>query len=165
MALKIIHKQTLSYHEAEDRLQLVSQGEDDEVLLLWLTRRLADRLVTALFQRLEAPGNSAVLAWEQQLARAAFEPSAPVTVSSTARQCLVQSIDIVPLPEGIELVFKAACCEARFAMGGALLRQWLGILHGWYLHAGWDTAPIWPAWFESAEQSTGIQAPEGAVFH
>ena len=165
MPLKIIHKQTLTYHEAEDRLQLVSQGEANEVLVLWLTRRLADRLVPALFQRLESPGNSAVLAWEQQLARAAFEPSEPVTVSGDTRQCLVQSIDIVPLSEGIELVFRASSCEARFAMGGAVLRQWLGILHGWYLHAGWDTAPIWPAWFESAEQSPEIQAPAGAVFH
>lgn len=164
--MKVILKQTLTYHEVEDRLQLVSQGEDDEVLVLWLTRRLADRLVQALFQRMEGPANAVVQTWAQQVARATFEPSDPVTVTSADRQCLVQSIDIVPLvDEGQELVFRAPFCEARFAMNGVLLRQWLGILHGWYLHAGWETAQIWPAWFESAEQSPEIQAPAGAVFH
>ncbi len=172
--MKVVLKQTLTYQENEDRLQLVSQGEDDDILVLWLTRRLADRLVHALFQRMESSGDTAMdrdkqatlLAWAQQAAQADFEPSDPVPVTDTARQCLVQSIDIVPLEEdGQELVFRAPLYEARFAMSASLLRQWLGILHGWYRHAGWDTVNIWPAWFDSAEQTSEVLAPIGAVFH
>lgn len=173
--MRTIHRQTLTYDEQEDRLRLASRFGDDAEQVYWLTRRLADRLVGALCQGLEAasPGDThtrreALLAWEQEVAQSALEPVPPVVAadSSGAPTALVHTIDLVPHARGQQLVFKAHGFEdAGLALDVPALRQWLGILHQVYQLAGWDTADLWPDWVRAPGAAPDPLVPAGTVWH
>ena len=162
--MQVIQKQTLVYLDSEDRLQLVNQCSDGTVSVFWLTRRLADRVVRALFHRLQQEGASLL---DESMPASGPGPLSPEPVQEVgdAPHYLIQSIDLSPLADGQQLVFHAPGCEARFAMGMDPLRQWLAILHHLYLHATWDTVGVWPAGFDAAEPQTDFQVPAGTVFH
>ena len=172
--MRIIQRQTLTYDAQEDRLRLASRFEDGEEQVFWLTRRLADRLVGALCQALEAGTDGdtpehreALLAWEQEAAQAALEVVPPVTAGEAEMpSALVHTIDFVPHANGQQLVFKAQGCEeAGFALDGAALRQWLHILHQAYRQGGWDGSDLWPDWMSAPEPAPDLSVPAGTVWH
>ncbi|MDE2342816.1 MAG: hypothetical protein KGL63_05395 [Betaproteobacteria bacterium] len=169
--MMVILKQTLTYLETEDRLQLLSQCSDESVIALLLTRRLADRLVQAIFQGLDAAGGRSEILWREgslQESNAGGDDASlhsPVPVAEQLTQHLVLSIDIAPLPDGQQLTFHAVGCDASFTLREIPMFRWLGILHRWYLHAGWGTADIWPAWFEPEMLGRDLDIPAGTVFH
>ena len=171
--MMVILKQTVMYLETEDRLQLLSQCSDDSVIALWLTRRLADRMVQAIFHGLDAavPGSRAEGFCREgavQEATAAADEAGlhrPVPADNPAPQHLVLSIDISPLPDGQQLIFHATGCDASFALGELPLLRWLGILQRLYLQAGWGTADVWPTWFEPEVSGRDLHVPEGTVLH
>ena len=160
--MRLIQKFTASYNENEDRLHLLASDVDGRVFGLWLTRRLADRLIPALLGRLEqsasVPGdlqaNAALNAWEQSAARAQHQGSEPVRAACDAEQFLLHSIDLGYAPGEFRLAFRWTAKEDE----GALLlcdviavRQWLNIVHHLYAKAEWPRN-VWPAWFEEADE-------------
>ncbi|MDE1941522.1 MAG: hypothetical protein KGI47_00050 [Betaproteobacteria bacterium] len=169
--MMVILKQTVTYLETEDRLQLLSQCSDESVIALWLTRRLADRLVQAIFQGLEGSGGRSEALWREVALQEGIVSgddaslNNPVPVAEELTQHLVLSIDIAPLPDGQQLTFHASECNASFMLREIPMFRWLGILHRWYLHAGWGTADIWPAWFEPEILGRDLDIPVGTVFH
>ena len=168
-----ILKQTVSYQESEDRLLLLSQCSDGSVQAFWLTKRLSDRLVRALFQCVEMTGpafegeeTEEIASWRQY---GNGESDSPVPVSQPGdctQQHLVQSIDISPLADGQQLLFHAPGCNgARFALQGAALRHWLRFLRRLYSHANWGTVDVWPAWFDGVHATQESRAPRGTIYH
>ncbi len=168
-----ILKQTVSYQESEDRLLMLSQCSDGTVQAFWLTKRLSDRLIRALFQCMEMTGMAIedeavdeIASWSQY-GKGEGDSTVPVSQAGDCpQQYLVQSIDISPLADGQQLLFHAPGCNgARFALQGAALRQWLRFLRRLYSHASWGTVDVWPAWFDSVPAAQEPRAPRGTIYH
>jgi hypothetical protein len=164
MASHTIQKITLAYDEREDRLRLDIQEADGQLLTLWLTRRLADRLARALVEKLDSrlaatvtrgPLQAASLAalqeWEQSAALAQYQSDTPVRVEAPGLGGLIESIDLGHRGEATVLVFRwPAGHDATVAFEAAQLRQWLDILYKDYGRAQWPTEGVWPAWLAQA---------------
>ncbi len=152
---------TTEYIELEDRVRLAGETGNGERLVLWLTRRLLDRLVPHLVAWLEksagpqAPASrlyaEARQGFARDAARAGLRPEPPVPASAASRSWLVGSVDVSLGEASIRLNFKglAESDQACLDMREAPLRQWLGIIHGLYLRAAWPTGP-WPDWMGAA---------------
>lgn len=56
----VIQKFTLGYDKVQDRISLTARGPGEEVILLWLTQRLLNRLVQALIRCLDQELEAAV---------------------------------------------------------------------------------------------------------
>jgi hypothetical protein len=169
-------KITTRYDEQQDRLAIDGQTADGEVMTLWLTHRLLQRLMPPLFAIITpAPGEdyneSTRAAWELTTARARLEPqesvvrtlapNAPgVTTPSVdamhSSSWLVQSIDLRRFPAQTLLVFHGATAEkeATFLFSAERLRQWLLIVHSQWRRAGWSLA-IWPDWVKEIGEDSG----------
>ncbi len=158
---------TLRYDELEDRLRLSGEGPGGEVVAMWLTRRLLDRLLPVLFGWLERQDGGAAIdgllqEFAQQAARATLEPQAPVDAAGQAPAWLVRAIDVTPGEATLRLAFRD---EARAPVGAVdfearPLRQWLAILQAQFTRAGWSTE-AWPAWMAGSVAAT----PQGAALH
>lgn len=161
----LIRKITLSYDPMEDRLRLSAINGDEQALELWLTQRLANKLVAALTRWLEkevGPGYERASRlerqmWEQSAALARYQPCSPVPAAGDASRNLVTSVDLSRGRAGYQLTFRwQPDASARLAVSAIELRQWLGILHGRYREAKWPCG-IWPAWFaETKMQPTTV---------
>jgi hypothetical protein len=173
---------TTEYIESEDRIRLCGELAPSETVVLWMTQRLLNRLVSHLLRWLEQQtGVSGGIGSEvradvlhsfaQQAAMASLEQQTPVRVQSTQSAWLVQSVDVTVSPQHVRLTFKGAgagshgaSMEASVAMQTLPLRQWLSILHGQCLQAGWASPEaagnIWPEWL-GTPQIKG----NGAVLH
>jgi hypothetical protein len=135
---------TTEYSELEDRLRLSGETNDGKVVI-WLTQRLAKRLLPLLLQWLErqhtVPRRSVSLFnFSQQILQAVGTTPLP------SMSWLATSIDISTSDKLVVLTFKNDAGQtARFSLTTAVLRQWLEILHETYLYAGWPM-DVWPAW-------------------
>jgi ABC-type transporter Mla MlaB component len=168
--MTILQRITTEYSEAEDRLRLTGELAAGEVLTLWLTRRLLNRLVPHLTAWLEQQTGNAPLAevrqgMAQQKASSELEPQAPVRVDVQAQGVLIHSVDLKAAQAAVALVFKNADGQelARLHLQTKPLRQWLGIVHGQYVKAQWPTG-VWPVWVEQAKVNAIPQA-RSAVLH
>jgi hypothetical protein len=151
-----LNKITTTYSETEDRLRLVGEDAAGEAVVLWLTRRLVNRLVRQLVEWLEAEDGGALAAlgpelrqsWAQEKAVRQLEPSAPVRARGDAPKLLVASVDLSRDQRRYVLRFRTADDTApSLSLSSTELRQWLGIVHQLYLAADWPRDP-WPAWME-----------------
>ncbi|MFD0666785.1 hypothetical protein ACT80S_03620 [Ramlibacter sp. MAHUQ-53] len=156
---------TTEYVEAEDRLRLSGERPDGSTVVLWLTLRMAVRLVPPLCRWLEQHTTAAgaplevVQEFAQQAALAALEPAPPVRATGEARAWLVHSVDVNIRNDLVQLGFKAEGqgeVLARIAFAPQPLRQWLGILHDQFRKADWPLA-AWPEWVTEARP----RPPEG----
>ena len=173
--MNTIHKITVSYDEQEDRLHFACEEAAGKVQGLWLTQRLANRLVMALFSQLDGAvaylpdvcARETVQAWEQSAARVqlTLNPSTPVPGSTVKTNGLVTSIDISQTDGNFKLVFRWPENHAAvLTLNSIVLRQWLAIVHDTYAKAEWLCAGVWPSWFETANQ-TNMVNPDGVSLH
>ena len=154
---------TTEYIELEDRVRLAGETGNGERLVLWLTRRLLDRLVPHLVAWLEksagpqAPASrlyaEARQGFARDAARAGLRPEPPVPASAASRSWLVGSVDVSLGEASIRLNFKglAESDQACLDMREAPLRQWLGIIHALYIGASWPLS-LWPAWMSTPDK-------------
>ena len=177
-----ITKITQHYDEFADRVGLSAQNAENEVLVLWLTQRLANRLVVTLAHWLEEGlrgrvgdlALSQAQSWEQSTAEARLQPTEPVTASKGSVEALLHSVDITRQVEGFSLTFRwgenqgAVRTEgeqidaARMALSDLELRQWLAILYRLFETAHWHQ-DAWPHWFKPDVTPRG--ASSGALLH
>lgn len=155
--MKSLQRITTEYIDSQDRVRLAGELATGEVLTLWLTQRLLNRLIPHLCGWLERHTGNAPLAevrqeMAQQKARSELEPQAPVRAGARVQGVLIQSVDLKAAKAGIALLFKDAAGQevARLQLPTMPLRQWLAILHGHYRLAAWPTS-VWPAWVEEAQ--------------
>lgn len=125
---------TSEYIDSEDRVRLRGAlSSDGDAVVLWLTRRLLDRIVPHLVDWLgQQPEAVAPLATEQA------GSAAPVIVSTDVQSCLVDRIDVSFAPGALTLTFFGPP-PAHFALvlSPLTLRQWLEILLRQYRQADW----------------------------
>lgn len=161
---------TTQFVAGEDRLRLAGEGGIGDARVLWLTRRLVDRLVPVLVRWLEeqAPVQDAwqgalLQSFAQQAASASLVPQAPVLGAPNSVSWLVIEVDIARGARQIGLRFKSAAGEqASLSMEAQPLRQWLGILYTAYQQAEWPLA-LWPQWLREAGEQ--IATPVRSMVH
>lgn len=155
-----LHRLTSEYIESEDRFRLTGEDQDGNALCLWLTQRLAIRLVSHLVADIATHSSEAIqnpsqdddankLLQElaQQAAQADLTPQEAVTSTSATRALLIQEVDINRAADGsVGFVFKDSAAE-KVVLGfqPQQLRQWLAILHTQWLKAEWPVT-VWPEW-------------------
>jgi hypothetical protein len=138
-------------------------------LQLWLTQRLAGRLVKVLVARLNDESGSrdrakAFQAWELSAAKAQHVPTNPVAGAAMSEH-LILSIDVASTAQGAQLTFHGRERDVGVLMLElTALRQWLAILHQHYRNAQWSCQNLWPEWFAAAS-SGAPTAMAGAVLH
>lgn len=169
---------TTEFIDYEDRLRVSTELPGNQVVVMWVTRRLLDRLVSHLSGLLEretaqAPVPEIQQSFAQQAAQATHQqqseeqPQAPVTPqqAQSVSEWLVREVDLTPGQQGVSLRFRGSQSDqvVELGMPALLLRQWLGIIHGQYRRAQWPMDP-WPEWMNE-DQTTTIRPGDPAVFH
>lgn len=156
---------TTTYDARQDRLRLQVADDNGRHIVLWLTRRLADRVVAALIGLLETDGSAGADsvsgaprgksgAVEQLMQQAAadlrFRPAPPRVPARASEERLLTAISLRGNGKTLALDFRwgqPADQEAGASMmiGRVRLRQWMRIMYRVYLKSGW---PIdhWPQW-------------------
>jgi hypothetical protein len=165
---------TTRYLPAEDRVQLMLELSDEEVQVLWLTRRLLNRMLPHLIRILDenapsvvsaaraaaagrektsGPPKEALQRFSQEAAVSAIERQPAVGAGGHRPEgnisYLVTSVDVNTGPKNLRLDFKSGE-EVLHSLpfGENALRQWLSILHSQYRAAGWEE-PFWPSWIRA----------------
>ncbi len=166
-----ITRLTTHYDPDEDRVALNCETGSG-TLSLWMTRRLADRLLAALFDlagKIDAGPSVPAFAepfWRAQTqseAQAALPALPPVRPAAPIDQHLLKAVRIEPQPQSVTLVFEAKSgLSTSLALPLAHLLQWLKILHGSYVAAGW-AFDGWPEWF--LDVNAPPAPPAGIVLH
>ncbi|WP_280188475.1 hypothetical protein [Delftia sp. PS-11] len=189
MSAAALQRLTTAYVEEEDRLRISGEDGEGRTQVLWLTQRLLGRLVPHLCGWLEqqAPvleGDGAVHApaagesglarqmaqgFAQQAAQAQLAAQAPEPVAASVAGWLVNGVDMHATAQGVHLVLRGGQAgqggpEAAMALNAQALRQWLGIVHGQYVKAGWPLA-LWPAWMAQEAPLPGYGAGGAGVLH
>lgn len=159
----VIKKITQHYDPEQDRISLTAQTAEEQVIVLWLTQRLVNRLAEILSSWLEKEVKAMVgehsifslQAWEQSAAQAQLKPEPPVVRTAAQSEALVNLIDLGHSSKGYTLTFKwksESEGSARLMLTATEMRQWLIILYKQFDVAGW-TKLAWPKWFSVDTQS------------
>ena len=159
--MNILQRITTTYSEQEDRIRLIGETDDGK-MIIWLTQRLAQRLLPLLVQWLEqqraVPRRSLTqFNFGQQSVQAADPTFAPL------QSWLTTSIDISTGDQQVVVTFKNNEGQvARISLAPIPLRQWLEIFHEIYLQADWPMN-IWPAWMVGG--SSVFKGEQEVVWH
>ncbi len=164
---------TTDYDQSEDRIRLAVADAQNNARLLWLTRRLCERLGPALINSLpaklakpDAPPSEALPArarrteaqaaqvYAQLEARLSKKPGKPVALEASAAHSLVHEIKVKTAANGAcVLLFQCRDAEsAELRLRPAELRQWLEMLRRVFDKGQWR-ADIWPDWLQGRSRS------------
>lgn len=141
-------------------------GRQGENAVLWMTRRIAERLGPALINEVKAlpdealvqqadqpqQANQAAQVYEQLQARLMLKQWEPVRVAEQAPELLVNKINLTKTAEGI-VAMRFVCNQGEQwvqVMTQTELRQWLQMLQGLFARASWRT-DIWPSWLQKGK--------------
>jgi hypothetical protein len=163
---QVLKRVTTEFIPAEDRVRMAGVGDDEQPVVIWLTRRLIGLLLPVLLQRLDSQFNSVMpehrqtlQEFAQQAARDAFEASAPVVVKEECETMLATSADVAHAEHAVVLTFRDEAGGAfSLPLSSDALRQWLQILYRADHMADWQL-PQWPAWLSGESSSV----PESIV--
>jgi len=158
-----IHRFSLLYDMAEDRMALDAEDVQGATTRLWLTQRLCRGLVKALIPMLRqtphrpvaAENEAAVQSWEQAAAMASFGKVPNVKPRPEAQTGVVRAAHITPSSEGVGLSFDFGPDHTRtLALGHAEVRQMLAVLYRLSAAADWPL-DLWPAWIGEPAPGAG----------
>lgn len=162
---------TTRYSISEDRIQLLLELPDNKVQTLWLTRRLLNRMLPHLLNRLQGTGPVAAAAntpaqtgaappeavqrFNQEAAVSAIvrQPAVAPSEKTPAERVayVVTSVDVRTGPRSLVLDFKGGE-EVLHSLpfGEDALRQWLSIVYAQYRDGDWHEA-FWPGWIQTPD--------------
>jgi hypothetical protein len=154
---------TSEYDQAEDRIRFAAVDKQGVSRVMWITQRLAQRLVPVLVDGLNAqlladeapPGElQAAQVYAQLEARISQKHVPPVKPDPGAAQELVTEIKVSVTDTGSRVL--AFICKdtepARLAMTPPELRQWLEVLRLCFVKGQWRE-DVWPAWLKQRAPS------------
>jgi hypothetical protein len=179
-----LNRLTSEYIQSEDRFRLTGEDQHGNSLCLWLTQRLALRIVSHLVSELSTSSPEAIQnpsqdhdtsqllqGVAQQTALAGLCTQEPVTSTSTTRAWLIQEVDINRAPDGTVGFFFKDGEQEDVVLGfrPQQLRQWLTIIHAQWLVSEWP-ATIWPEWIsgkapEAKQEPTAIAPQTSKPIH
>lgn len=158
-----LEKVTLTYIEAEDRIRLSAQTPEGEVVLLWLTQRLGNRLIPILrdwlVKQVHGGVNADVLhQFEQHAAQQASARETPVVATSQSHAWLIHRIDVSYSSTQMTLIFQGAeeAQRAQMTLVNTAMRQWFDILYRVYQRAQWQCAD-WPLWMHQLSNEPSVK--------
>jgi hypothetical protein len=160
-AMNELRRVTTEYIEEEDRLRLLGEIAPGQSLALWLTQRLARRAVPVLTRRLDqqadepSTASQLVQSFAQEAAVQSLPPQPAVSAVPNQENRLVHTVDITWNGKDIRLTFKSRDHAAGLNLTIESLRQWLSIVHGQWVRAGWPV-DIWPAWIVSTPADRSV---------
>jgi hypothetical protein len=159
-----VHKFSLSYDGAEDRIAWDAEDVDGGSTRVWLTQRFCREFVAALVPRLPKPAagdvapehEATVQGWEQAAAMTHFGKTPGVKVTPESATGLVRAGHITPKPAGVGLAFDFGVDQQRtIDLDVPAVRQMLSVMYDLHVAADWPT-DFWPPWI------TGSGATEAA---
>lgn len=162
--MRLAARMTTGYDVQQDRLCLSVLDRQRRRTRIWLTQRLAGRIIPALLQQLQGaadqeplPARPAGRASASAVVRPRRRapPAAPVAAAKgddggDGEDRLPTNIRIGTRKGQTILIFDGASARDEsivIPIDGARLRQWLRIFYKHYKRAGWPLE-IWPRWFE-----------------
>ena len=126
---------TTRYVAGEDRVRLAGERESGAQVVIWLTRRLLQRLVPKLLLPLDAASDAIplhrelLLGFAQQRALAAQVPVTPVAPPTDAESWLAERATISRSPQALTVTFESADGQAAsLRLTPAAVHQWLAIV-------------------------------------
>lgn len=157
-----LEKVTFAYEPREDRLLARVLAADGTRSALWVTQRLALRLVGALARHLDhvaadddARHQQQLQSFRHQAALLGSQPGAPVDAIDPAGAPLLDTIDVRLSREQVELQLHLPAQPAVLRLSNDHVRQLLQILLDLFRRAEWPVE-AWPAWMHSdAEMDDG----------
>ncbi|GAB4396970.1 MAG: hypothetical protein OHK0048_03630 [Rhodoferax sp.] len=163
-----VQRITSEYVESEDRLRLCAEVDAGQRVVLWLTQRLANRLVTALWRWLGRgwPDVARPEVWQefaQDRARQSLQPQAKVNAEGARANWRVDSVDLTYAEGAVQLRFVGAqSTPVVLSLTELPLRQWLAILESLYRSADWPLS----AWPQGSDSYTSANStPATRVLH
>ena len=147
---------TARYDPAEDRLRLDAVDANGQKQALWLTRRLADRVIPVLVSHLEGKTPEGIppdlaQGMSQSRARQARQTAdtmPAVVAESGTPTWLCRTIHVQKAQQGLKVIFTDdARINAVMPMVEAKLRAVLDIFLELYTKAGWPSEPF-PEWMK-----------------
>jgi len=159
---------TARYDPAEDRLRLDAVDANGQKQALWLTRRLADRVIPVLVSHLEgktpegippdlAQGMSQSRARQ---ARQTGEATPAVAADTETPTWLCRTMHFQKADHGLNVIFTDDTqTDAVMPMVEANLRAGLDILLDLYTRANWPTEPF-PEWMKP-EATVTLSSAQG----
>jgi len=149
---------TTDYDLNEDRVRLAVADEQGAARVLWLTRRLCERLAPVLIKGLNgcrtdadvAPAEvQAAQVYAQLEARISKKPGKPVVVADPTKQGLVHEMTVKSASNGVRVVvFQCKGHEpAELVLRPADMRLWLEALRRAFVKGQWRH-DIWPQWLQ-----------------
>lgn len=185
MQAKLLTRFTTMFVPAEDRIRISALRSDNVLMVLWLTRRLTDRLIPMLVNWLEKlesgqqpvasepmrGADDAALLKEFKLQSAQaqagqerqqqYEEPVPAEAED-AEVWLIHRVDITGAPDLMTLVFMNEGNQpVALQLAPHPLRQWLDIFLTAYRQGEWPL-DVWPSWIKDAAIP---QAQKSAVVH
>lgn len=163
MKLLSLEKVTLTYINEEDRIRLSGQTPEGEVMVLWLTQRLGNRLIPVLrdwlMKQVQDGVNADVLhQFEQQLAQQARAGETAVVATQQSHGWLIHRVDVSYSSSRMTLIFKGGeeSQSAQMTLVNSAMRQWFDILYRVYQRAEWHCAD-WPIWMHQVSVEPGVK--------
>ncbi len=158
-----LEKITFAYEPREDRLLARVLAADGSRSALWVTQRLALRLVEALARHLDqaAAGDDArhqpqLQSFRHQAALLNSQPGTPVDAIDPAGASLLDTIDVRLSRDQVELQLHLPVRPAVLGLSNDHVRQLLQILLDLFRRAEWPV-DAWPAWMRGdAATGSGI---------
>lgn len=137
----------------------------NQIVVLWLTRRMLLRLLPPMLQWLQKQAPESLQSdiahgFMQQAARVELQLQSPLAASDRHAR-LVDSVNITRTLKGIHLCFNCQGTEpvADLMLSAKRLRQWLNILYDASMLADWPMG-VWPDWIV---KSTKIEPIDKSV--
>ena len=166
MVIKL-QRLTTEYIVVEDRMRISGEPRDAGPVVMWLTNRLAMRVIPQLLRCFKnqaaptigsssAPPDSTVVRRElqsfaQAAAVAGLKQQKPVTAQAGIASWVVKAIDITATQGRLSMTFRGEPDQAASVHFDAIgLRQWLSIVHRGWSTAQWPTL-VWPDWIKRDE--------------
>lgn len=167
-------RMTCEYQADEDRIRIcglaLSDTGDDETHEMWLTQRLALRLIPALVDVIEKSEQRHVsgvsmaqqanlhgLKQELVANHAAASPEPAVHLKAQSPRWLISHIDLSRQDGKLVLVLRNARYRLQFDLNAVALRQWLNILLHSFRQGQWPLHG-WPEWLLQKEQLAARQS-------
>lgn len=166
---QILQRVTTEYIDIEDRIRLSGEVAGGAPVVIWMTLRLLQRLlpiVVAWLERRETDNGTSssrsraevMQEFSQAAAKAELAPQPPVCALPESEDWVALAVDVADQGLFINMTFRAGNGrQAALSLEAKPLRQWLAILHGAYLKAGWPL-DMWPRWIRE-----GVAAAESGA--
>jgi hypothetical protein len=163
--MRLAARMTTGYDVQQDRLCLSVLDQQRRRTRIWLTQRLAGRIIPALLERLQGvAGDRAEHSARLAARRRRVAPASPAAVPDDQdEERLPSNIRIATSKDQTILLFDGENSRDEtiaIPIDSARLRQWLRIFYRHYKRAGWPLE-IWPRWFERDVPTR----PTGSTLH